>query len=284
MNLDQTPQRIRWVVLAILIGSAVLLTILDSAGLLDTAVGFVRDPLSVATSFTTARTDPAFDLLSGPRNLEAAQAEIARLQAENDALARENEELTEIQNKYQTLEQLFNRARETPTYRRILANVIAYDTNPAVRSLIVDKGRQDGVAVGQPVESARGLVGQVYRTSNDAAQVALITETASAIPVRLGTSRVTGILRGGGRGNPPTIDWVDLATTIEPGELVFTSGLGGKFPPNLIIGRVIDVERNEAELFQRAIVQPAADFSSLETVFVITDFQQTDTEIFEETP
>ncbi len=69
MNLEQTPQRIRWVVLAILIGSAVLLTILDSAGLLDTVVGMVRDPMSAASAITTARTDTALDLLSGPARL-----------------------------------------------------------------------------------------------------------------------------------------------------------------------------------------------------------------------
>lgn len=284
MNLEQAPQRIRWVVLAILIGSAVLLTILDSTGMLDNAVGIVRDPLAAVSAITSARTDTTLDLLSGPRDIQTARAEIERLQAENEALARENEVLSEYQNKYQTLEQLFNRARETPTYRRITADVIAFDTNPALRSLMIDKGHADGVTVGQPVEGPRGLVGQVYRVSNDAAQVALITETASAIPVRLGTSRATGILRGGGRGNPPTIDWVDLSTPIEVGELVFTSGLGGKFPPELVVGRVINVERNEADLFQRATVQPATDFNSLETLFVVTDFQQIDTEIFEQAP
>lgn len=284
MNLDQTPQRIRWVVLAILIGSAVLLTILDSAGWLDTVVGVVRDPMSAASAVTAARTDTALDLLSGPRDIQTAQAEIDRLAAENAALARQVEELTEYRNKYENLQELFNRARETPAYRRITADVIAFDTNPAVRSLMINKGYDDGVRVGQPVESARGLVGQVYRVSNNAAQVALITETASAIPVRLGDSRATGILRGGGRGNPPTIDWIDLSTPVEVGELVFTSGLGGKFPPELVVGRVIDVERNEAELFQQAIVQPATDFNALETLFVITDFEQIDTEIFEEVP
>lgn len=284
MNLEQTPQRIRWVVLAILIGSAVLLTILDSAGLLDTAIGIVRDPLAAASAVTSARTDTTFELLSGPRDLQTALAEIDRLTAENENLARENEQLSEFQSKYQNMQELFNRARETPAYRRITADVIGFDTNPAIRSLMIDKGLGDGVSVGQPVESARGLVGQVYRASNDAAQVALITETASAIPVRLGNSRATGILRGGGRGNPPTIDWIDLSQPIEVGELVFTSGLGGKFPPDLVVGRVIDVDRNEAELFQRAVVQPSTDFTSLETLFVITDFQQINTEIFEEAP
>jgi len=135
-----------------------------------------------------------------------------------------------------------------------------------------------------PVEAARGLVGQVYRVTNNAAQVALLTETASAIPVRLGNTRATGMLRGQGRGSLPTIDWIDLQYQVEVGELVMTSGLGGKFPENLIIGRVVQVDRNEAELFQRAIVQPAVDFNSLESLFVVTAFQTVNTDIFSEEP
>ena len=71
---------------------------------------------------------------------------------------------------------------------------------------------------------------------------------------------------------------------VEVGELVMTSGLGGKFPEDMIIGRVVQVERNEAELFQRAVVQPAVDFRTLETVFVVTEFETVDTEIFSEEP
>ncbi len=66
--------------------------------------------------------------------------------------------------------------------------------------------------------------------------------------------------------------------------MVLTSGLGGKFPQDMVIGRVSEVERREAELFQRSIVQPAVDFESLEIVFVITDFQPIDAEIFADPP
>ena len=162
--------------------------------------------------------------------------------------------------------------------------MIGQDTNPALQSILIDQGYDDGVRVGMPVEAARGLVGQVYRVTNNAAQVALLNETASAIPVRLGTTRATGMLRGAGRGALPTIDWIDLQYEVEVGELVVTSGLGGKFPQNLVIGRVVQVDRNEAELFQRAVVQPAVDFNALETVFVVTEFETVNTEIFSEEP
>lgn len=282
MNLQQTQQRIRWLTLAVLVGVAALLTVLDSTGNLDDALAIVRDPLAAVTGWTSARTDRVADALAGPRDLETARAQIAALEQRVAQLERENEELQEIQGEYLLLQELFNRARETPEYRRITASVIGQDTNPAVRSIMIDKGIDEGVTVGMPVESARGLIGQVFRVSNNASQVALLTESASAIPVRLSDTRATGILRGNGRGAPLTIDWIDLKYQIEVGEQVITSGLGGKFPENLIVGRVIEVERNEAELFQRAVVQPAADLDALEMVFVITDFQPIQTDVFEQ--
>ena len=284
MNLGRTQQRIRWITLALLVGSAMLLTILDSTGALTGVLGFIRDPLTAISGWTSARTDAVADVVAGPRNLAAAREEIARLQSRVDELEREVEQSREMQGEYQLLRELFNRAADTPEYRRIIAEVIGQDTNPALQSILIDQGYDDGVRVGMPVEAARGLVGQVYRVTNNAAQVALLNETASAIPVRLGTTRATGMLRGAGRGALPTIDWIDLQYEVEVGELVVTSGLGGKFPQNLVIGRVVQVDRNEAELFQRAVVQPAVDFNALETVFVVTEFETVNTEIFSEEP
>ena len=284
MNLGRTQQRIRWLTLALLVGSGLLLTILDSTGALVDVLGFVRDPLSAITAWTADRADTAGDIIAGPRNLAAAREEIAALQATVDEQARTIEELSEAQGEAQVLRELFGQAADTPEYRRIIADVIGQDTNPALQSILIDKGIEDGVRAGMPVEAARGLIGQVYRATNNAAQVALLTETASAIPVRLGTTRATGMLRGAGRGALPTLDWIDLQYVVEVGELVMTSGLGGNFPADLVIGRVVEVERNEAELFQRAIVQPAVDFRTLETVFVVTDFNTVDTEIFSEEP
>jgi rod shape-determining protein MreC len=284
MNLGRTQQRIRWFTLALLVGSAILLTILDTTGALTGVVGFVRDPLTFVTNWTSARTDQVAEVVAGPRNLDAALEEIERLQAENESLRKENEQLMEAQGENQILRELFNRAAETPEYTRITADVIGQDTNPALQSILINKGFDDGVRVGMPVEAARGLMGQVYRVTNNAAQVALLTETSSAIPVRLGGTRATGMLRGAGRGAMPTIDWIDLQYQVAVGELVTTSGLGGKFPENLVIGRVIDVERNEAELFQSAIVQPAVDFSTVEIVFVVTEFDTVNLDIFNEAP
>jgi rod shape-determining protein MreC len=284
MNLEQAQQRIRWTTFAVLVGIAILLSLLDSTGNLDNAFNFIRNPLVIILDWTAARTDTLADALSGPRDLQLARQEVAQLQARIDVLERENEQLREIQGEYQLLLDLFNRARQSPEYRRLTATVIGHDTSPVIRSIIIDKGSEDGVLVGMPVESARGLVGQVLRTTAHSAQVILITDNVSSIPARLGNSRATGLLRGGGLGGSMSIDWIDLKFQIETNEVVLTSGLSGKFPGDLVIGRVVDIDRNEAELFQRAIVQPAVDFESLEIVFVITDFQPVNIDIFSSTP
>lgn len=282
MNLNEAQRRIRWATFGILAGLAIILTILDQTGNLDTAFGIVRDPVTSVMGWTSSQAESVSDVLEGPRDLQTARLQLDDMQARIDELERENEELREIQGEYQLLLDLFNRARQAPDYRRQTASVIGQDTNQAVRSIIIDRGSSDGVRVGMPVESARGLVGQVFRTTANSSQVILITDSSSSVPSRLGSSRATGILRGGGVGGSMAIDWIDLKYQVEVGEVVLTSGLGGRFPQDLVIGRVIEVDRREAELFQRAVVQPAVDFDALEVVFVITDFEPVDDEIFAE--
>lgn len=284
MDLNETRERIRWVTFVVLIILTIVLLILDSTGGLDGVFNFLENPIAAVMGWTTSRTETVSNVLARPEEMEQAQLQIEQLQLQVEALERENEELREIRGEYELLQDLFNRARETPQFRRELASVIGYDSSPLFRSIIIDKGSEDGVFVGMPVESARGLVGQVYRTTDHAAMVILITDNISSIPARLGTSRATGIVRGGGLGGALTMDWIDLEAQIVVGETVLTSGLGGKFPEDMVIGRVTAVERQEAELFQQAVIQPAVDFSSLEMVFVVTDFRTIDTSIFDTLP
>ncbi|MBK8904226.1 MAG: rod shape-determining protein MreC [Anaerolineaceae bacterium] len=281
MNLNDAQRRIRWTTVAVLVGASILLSVLDSTGNLDILFGFMRDPLTAVASWTTRQTDTVADALSGPRDLEEARAQIAELEAVIEAQEREIEEMREQQGELQILQDLFNRVRQTPQLRRQTANVIGYDTSPAVRSILIDKGSDDGIQVGMPVESPRGLIGRIFRTTQNSSQVVLITDNASAIPVRLGTSRATGSLKGRGASGDLIVDWIDLKFQLEVGEVVLTSGLGGDFPQDIVIGRVVQVLRNEADLFQQAVVQPATDFDTLEIVLVVTDFTPIDTSIFE---
>jgi rod shape-determining protein MreC len=278
--MNDLPQRIRWGVFVVLLGLSVLLMALDSTGNLDNAFAFLQNPMASLLQISSTPATALAERLAGPRDLAEARAEIARLQAVNEELLREVEELREAEGELQLMQDLFAHAVQNPDLRRVTARVIGRDPGVGVRSIIIDKGTDDGVQVGMPVEGARGLVGQVFRATANLAQVVLITDSASSIPARLGSSRATGLLRGGGLGGSMTIEWINLQHQVEVGEVVMTSGLGGKFPQDMVIGRVVEVERSEAELFQKATVQAAADFEALELVFVVTNFEPVNTAIF----
>lgn len=284
MNLNDTQQRVRSTTIMVLAGLALVFLILDSTGNLDSAFALLRSPVATVMNWTAERVDTVAGSFAGPRDLQTAQQQVAELEARNAQLERENAELLNRQSDYQLYVEMFNRASQAPQFERVTAVVIGRDTSPVFRSIIIDRGTDDGVLPGMPVESARGLVGQVFRASPRAAQVLLITDNISSIAARLSASRATGIVFGSGDSGPLTMDWIDQEAQLEVGDVVLTSGLGGKFPPDLVIGRVVDAERNEADLFQHATVQPAVDFQELELVFVLTNFEPVDTSIFDEPP
>ena len=284
MNLNDTQQRVRSTTILVLAALALVFLILDSTGNLDSAFAFLRSPVATAMNWTAGRVDSFAGVFAGPRDLQEAQLRIIDLEARNAQLERDNAELRNRQSDYQLYVEMFNRASQSPQFERVTAAVIGRDTSPSFRSIIIDRGTEDGVLPGMPVESARGLVGQVFRASPHAAQVLLLNDNISSIAARLSASRATGIIFGSGSSGPLTMDWIDQEAQVEVGDVVLTSGLGGKFPQDLVIGRVVNVDRNEADLFQHATVHPAVDFQDLEIVFVLTNFEQLDTSIFDEPP
>ncbi len=284
MNLNDTQQRVRSTTIMVLAGLALIFLFLDSTGNLDNAFAFLRSPIATVMDWTAGRVDSFASVFAGPRDVQMAQQRILELEAQVAELERTNAELRNQQQDYQFYVELFRRASESPQFERVTGGVIGHDTSPIFQSLIVDVGTSDGVRPGMPVESPRGLIGQVYRASPQAAQILLLTDNISSIPGRLSESRTTGMVFGGGTSGLLTMDWIDQEAQVRVGDLVVTSGLGGNFPENLVIGTVVEVERNEAELFQRAIIQPAVDFDSLEMLFIITNFERIDTSIFDQPP
>jgi rod shape-determining protein MreC len=126
-----------------------------------------------------------------------------------------------------------------------------------------------------PVVTHQGLIGRIASVSPVAARVQLITDPTTKINVRLQPSQVEGILNGSVTGDI-TLGMIPQDATLQPGDLVLTSGLGGNYPGNILIGQVSGVQRRDYDLFQTASVQPVVDFSKLDIVLVITNFNPVD--------
>jgi rod shape-determining protein MreC len=126
-----------------------------------------------------------------------------------------------------------------------------------------------------PVITQKGLVGSIAAVTAGAARVQLINDPGSSINVILQQSDIEAVLNGQITGEIE-LDMINQNATIQPGDLVMTSGLGGNYPANLVIGQVMTIKNEASALFQTASVQPAVDFSQLEIVLIITNFQPVD--------
>jgi rod shape-determining protein MreC len=167
----------------------------------------------------------------------------------------------------------FSRTSPESTYKA--AAVIGRDPSPFLHYIIINRGSNDDIRRGMPVVTNQGLVGRVDAVIADAARVQLITDPDSAVNVHLQNADTAAVLLGSVTGDV-SLDMISHAFTVEGGDLILTSGLGGGYPPDLILGQVVTVRTLEYELFQQATVQPAVDFSSLEIVLVITNFRPVD--------
>jgi rod shape-determining protein MreC len=214
--------------------------------------------------YLTAPRDMA---LLTQRNAEL-EAEVARLQAQIIELQQQNAEL-------QVLSGLLGFARAHPESQYLTATVIGRDPSPFLHYVIINRGSDDGLRRGLPVVSQQGLVGRIAAVTAGAARVQLITDPGMSINVQLQPSEAEAILTGSLTGEL-TLNLIPQEINIQSGELVLTSGLGGNYPPNILIGQVSSVRRLPFEIFQSASVQPVVDFSKLQIVLVITNFRPAD--------
>ncbi|MBX3250071.1 MAG: rod shape-determining protein MreC [Myxococcales bacterium] len=196
-----------------------------------------------------------------------------RLRAENDRL-REETRLLRVQaaenERLRDLLQLRARLGGEP----LSAEVVTRDISPFFRvmRLRLDRGARDRVRAGMPVVGAQGLVGQVRRTSGRYADVLLTVDQESAVDVIIQRTGARGMLRGTGETNRYLcrMQYLRRDEEVEVGDEVYTSGLGRRFPPAILVGRVVRVERQEFGLYQEVEVAPSVNFSSLEEVLVLT--------------
>jgi rod shape-determining protein MreC len=199
---------------------------------------------------------------------------------ENDRLAYENARLKQQVHDLESLDRENTRLRQLLVLREelrgeaISARVIAKDISPLFRVIRVrlDRGRDDRVAAGMPVVSTDGLVGQVSRVFDTYADVMLTVDDGSAVDVVVQRTGSRGILRGTGEneGYKARIQYLLRADEIQVGDLVVTSGLGLRFPPNLPVGTVSSVEKREFGLYQQAELTPSVNFARMEEVFILT--------------
>jgi rod shape-determining protein MreC len=214
-------------------------------------------------------------LVQGTRNIWRDYVDLRHLREENKhlqgevaVLQRRIDQLEEQSLETQRLQRLLA-MRESPQAGFLTARVVGKDATNWFKTILLDRGSQEGVRRNQPVLAPDGLVGRVVEVTPTSAKVQLLTDPVSAVGGLVQRTRVTGIVSGN-LGAGARVRYLPLLADVVVGDEVVTSGMGGVFPKGIPVGRITAVERRSGALFQEASLQPLADLGRLEEVMILT--------------
>ena len=251
---------------------AVGLIALALGGYLAPLSRIVLNPIIAAQTWISQRYQTVQELVNAPQDTARLRQEILQLRDENSQLQAQIIELRQQLAETSVLSALVDFARANPENRYQAAAVIARDPSPFLNYVIINRGSDNGLRRGMPVVTQQGLIGRVDAVTAGAARVMLITDSASSVNVHLEPGRAEAVLRGQITGDL-TLEMIPQDADIQPGDLVLTSGLGGGYPQNILIGQITGVRSREQDIFKSASIQTMVDFDQIEIVLVITNFR-----------
>ena len=279
MNPRYTQIRFSWYVLTLLL--AVGLIILSANGFIEPIESIISYPLTIISGIMNRIAIQISGDIKDLSELQYLRQRIVDLEELVGQYQSEQIIAREIQQDFERLAALLNYTQTNVTARYLAAEIIANEASGLINGMILNKGSRDGITVGMPVVTELGLVGRIVAVRANFSQVLLITDANSSVSARLQSARAQGSVSGSA-ANQLRMTFIPLNTSIQINDVILTSGLGGNFPGDLIIGRVESVRQFEFELFQEAVVSSLIDFDSLEFVLIITSFQPEDLGSIEE--
>lgn len=206
--------------------------------------------------------------VTGLANMVADFQSYQRIHEQNRDLRRELQQMRAWREAALQLEQEnaklldLNNVRIDPKLTYITGVVLADSGSPFRQSVLLNVGARDGIVDGWPVMDGIGLVGRISGVGRDTSRVILLTDTSSRIPIMIQPSGQKAILAGDNTVNPP-IDFLENSDAVRPGDRVVSSGDGGLFPADLLVGQVaLGTDR-------RLRVRLAADYERLEFLRVL---------------
>ncbi len=204
------------------------------------------------------------------------EEELEALRQENATLREEKARLIGVLQENARLRELVGFKLASPELTLVPARVVARNTSPYFRVLTVTLRVDAQVRARMPVVVAGGVVGQVHVVQGQTAQIILLADPRSRVDVISQRNRAHGVAQGLGRDRDyeARIAYLSQADEVRQGDVMVTSGMGGLFPRELIVGKVARVALDEQGLFQEAVLEPAVDLSRLDEVFIVTNLAQ----------
>lgn len=194
-----------------------------------------------------------------------------KLTARNLILETKAQRLASLEAENIELRELLS-ASEQIDDRVLVSSLTAVDPDPYSQQVLIDKGAEDGVFIGQPVLDAYGLLGQVIDVLPRSSRVLMIADSNHAIPVQVNRNGVRAIAAGTGSLDTLELIYVPNTADIEVGDLLVSSGLGGRYPKGYPVASVSNVENIPGKPFASVSATPSAHLDRSRHLLLV--FQQ----------
>ncbi len=207
----------------------------------------------------------------GLKSLEELERENGTLRVENRALKATNQALRDVELEVNRLRMALS-YRERSVFKLVPAEIVTRDTSTWWRTVTINRGKDDGIQTDMPVVTEEGLVGKTTTVSDNISVVILVSDENCRVAAKVEGTREQGIVAGERVAGALTplldLNFLSKQANLQPGQKVYTSGVGGVFPSGLLVGVIKDYKVRELD--GQAHLNPAVDLAKLQDVFVIT--------------
>ena len=242
--------------------------------LLSKAISFVSIPMQRVSTMVANNAAAAVET-SGKTKEELA--------AENEELRAQINELNKKLVNYYTYQQENAQLRkylglktDNPDYQPVAASVVGRDPNNIFGQFTIDQGTSSGIALNDPVVTEAGVVGWISAVSSTYSKVTTLLSPDTKISAMDKENQETGVIGCdivSADAGIVKLLYLSENTAAAPGDIIVTSGVGGLYPGNLIVGTVAAVKHSETDVSLYAEVTPAVSVKDVRDVMVITSFQ-----------
>jgi len=192
----------------------------------------------------------------------------ARLRAENLKLSSQLRTVASLKYENDELQRLLHSARQL-NHDYTLGRLLAVSMNRVQQRIIIDKGGRDGIEPGLPVLDGLGLMGEITRVYPYHSEAMLISDTGQSVPVRILRNGLRGIASGVGVSSHLDVLYLPITADIVEGDMLVTSGLGGKYPPNLPVATITQVSTSADSPFAAVEACPLAALDQSRSVLML---------------
>ena len=235
---------------------------------LSTVVYPVQKLASMPDDFTTWFAD----FFQGHRQL---REKIMKLEAQNLTNSVRMQKMQALESENMRLRELLGSSFRLQE-RVQVAELLSVDLDPFYQHVIIDKGETFGVYEGQPVLDSLGVMGQVAEVSQFSSRVVLLTDPSHSIPVQIVRNGLRAVVTGRGLGENLQMEFLPHNADVRVGDLLVTSGLGGRFPVGYPVGKVISVNFPQGKSFAEIPVTPAARLATSREVMLVLPGEKID--------